>query len=91
MFHVADSKDTKDGKMAGSKTVFRCSKCLQDKMVPFMKGSNRVAKGSSRCSCGGRTKEFLLPFIQNNEMRWSLPKPQKIREYVLKQLPHFDL
>ena len=81
----------KRGKMAGSKSVFRCSKCLQDKMVPFRKGSNRIAKGSNRCSCGGRTKELLLPFIQNNKIRWSLPKPQKIREYVLKQLPHFDL
>jgi nicotinate phosphoribosyltransferase len=81
----------KRGKMAGSKNVFRCSKCFQDKMVPFRKGSNRIAKGSNRCSCGGRTKELLLPFIQNNKIRWSLPKPQKIREYVLEQLPHFDL
>ena len=81
----------KRGKMGGSKSVFRCPKCFQDKMVPFRKGSTRAVKGSDRCSCGGRIKELLLPFIQNHKVRWRLPKPQKIREYVLKQLPQFDL
>jgi len=29
--------------------------------------------------------------LQNRKILWALPKPQAIREYVLEQLPHFDL
>jgi len=81
----------KRGKMSGSKSVLRCTKCLQDRMVPFKKEQGRSTKGSDRCSCGGRFKELLLPFIQKRKILWDLPAPQAIREYVLKQLPHFDL
>jgi len=81
----------KRGKMSGAKTVFRCSKCFQDKMVPFKKERGRSTRGVDRCSCGGRFKELLSPLIQNRKILWDLPKPQAIREYVLKQLPHFDL
>jgi nicotinate phosphoribosyltransferase len=81
----------KRGKMSGSKSVFRCSKCFQDKMVPNKKNRGRSASGMDRCSCGGRFKELLIPFVQNRKILWDLPKPQAIREYVLEQLPHFDL
>jgi len=81
----------KRGKMSGSKSVFRCSKCFQDKMVPFKKSRGRSAPGVDRCSCGGRFKELLIPFVQNKKILWDLPRPQAIREYVLEQLPHFDL
>ena len=80
----------KRGKMSGSKGVLRCSKCLQDRMVPFIK-RGRSAQGSNRCSCGGRFKELLLPFIQKNRVLWDLPTPQAIRDYVLEQLPNVDL
>jgi nicotinate phosphoribosyltransferase len=79
----------KRGKMSGSKTVFRCSKCFQDKMVPFKKDRKRSAR--DRCSCGGRLKELLTPFVQNRKILWDLPRPQAIREYVLNQLPRVDL
>ena len=79
----------KRGKMSGSKTVFRCLKCFQDKMVPFKKDRKRSTR--DRCSCGGRFKEMLLPFVRNRKILWDLPRPQAIREYVLKQLPRFDL
>jgi len=81
----------KRGKMSGSKSVFRCTKCFQDKMVPFKKERGRSTLGVDRCSCGGRFKELLSPLIQNRKILWDLPKPQAIREYVLGQLPHFDL
>jgi nicotinate phosphoribosyltransferase len=81
----------KRGKMSGSKSVLRCSKCFQDKMVPFRKGRGQPPSASERCSCGGRLKELLIPFVQNRKILWDLPKPQAIREYVLGQLPHFDL
>jgi nicotinate phosphoribosyltransferase len=81
----------KRGKMSGSKSVVRCSKCFQDKMLPFRKGRGQSTSALRRCSCGGRLKELLIPFVQNRKILWDLPKPQAIREYVLGQLPHFDL
>jgi nicotinate phosphoribosyltransferase len=81
----------KRGKMSGSKSVFRCSKCFQDKMVPFKKERGRSTRGEDRCSCGGWFKDLLSPLIQSRKILWDLPKPQAIREYVLRQFPHFDL
>jgi len=81
----------KRGKMSGSKSVLRCTKCFRDRMISFKKKQNRSSLATSRCPCGGRTKEILLPFVQDNKILWGLPKPQAIREYVLQQLPHFDL
>lgn len=77
----------KRGKMSGSKSVFRCSKCYKDKIVPYKNVRNEV----NRCSCGGEFKELLLPFIKDRKILWDLPKPQAIRQYVLDQLQHFDL
>lgn len=51
----------------------------------------KSGKGSGRCSCGGRFQELLLPLIQNKRVLQDLPTPQAIREYVLQQLPRFDL
>jgi nicotinate phosphoribosyltransferase len=81
----------KRGKMSGSKSVLRCTKCFQDRMIPFKKNQNRSSEGANRCPCGGRSKEIFLPFIKNKKILWDLPKPQAIREYVMEQLPHFDL
>ena len=81
----------KRGKMSGSKSVLRCPKCYQDRMVPLKKNKGRSTQGLDRCPCGGRYKELLLPFIRNRKILWDLPTPQAIREYVLQQLPHFDL
>ena len=80
----------KRGKMSGSKSLLRCSKCFQDRVVPYQaRGS--FGKGSNRCSCGGRFQELLLPLIQNKRVLQGLPTPQAIRKYVLQQLPRFDL
>jgi nicotinate phosphoribosyltransferase len=81
----------KRGKMSGSKSVLRCTKCFQDRMIPFAKNQGRSNEGANRCPCGGRSRELLLPFIRNRKILWNLPKPQAIREHVLEQLPHFDL
>ncbi|MGZ3567345.1 MAG: nicotinate phosphoribosyltransferase [Thermodesulfobacteriota bacterium] len=80
----------KRGKMSGSKRVLRCQKCFQDKILPFQK-RRRATPGVDRCSCGGRLKDLLIPFMRSGKILWDLPKPQAIREYVLKQLPRFDL
>jgi len=81
----------KRGKMSGAKSVLRCPKCFQDKVVPFREDQHHPIRGSDRCSCGGRFKEILLPLIQDRKILWEPPSPQKIREYVLKQLTHVDL
>jgi len=81
----------KRGKMSGSKSVFRCSRCFQDQLVPLKPGHGQSTSVSGKCSCGGRFKELLIPFVQNKKILWDLPKPQAIRKYVLDQLPHFDL
>ncbi len=81
----------KRGKMSGSKSVYRCLKCFQDKMVPLKKSRGRPASAGDRCSCGGRFRELLIPFVQGGKILWDLPKPQAIRRYVLEQLPHYDL
>lgn len=81
----------KRGKMSGAKSVLRCSKCFQDRMVPFKTGRGRATAGSNRCPCGGRFKELLLPLIQERRILRDLPPPQAIREYVLKQLSYFSL
>ncbi len=81
----------KRGKMSGSKSVLRCSKCFQDRVIPYSRQRKSSGKGNHRCSCGGRFQELLLPLIQNNKVLQDSPTPQAIRKYVLQQLPHFDL
>lgn len=81
----------KRGKMSGSKRVLRCSKCFQDRMIPLKSPRGRSIRRAERCSCGGRLQDLLIPLIEKRRVLWDLPTPQAIREYVLKQLPYFDL
>lgn len=81
----------KRGKMSGSKSVLRCSKCLKDQMIPYASAKQSSSNSKRRCSCGGRLHEILIPLIQKNRVVQDLPTPQAIRDYVLQQLPHFDL
>lgn len=81
----------KRGKMSGSKSVLRCSKCFQDQMIPYPSTKQFSPIRKSKCPCGGRLHEILIPLIQKNRVVQDLPSPQAIRDYVLQQLPHFDL
>ncbi len=81
----------KRGKMSGSKSVLRCSKCFQDQMIPYETKRKASVKETRRCSCGGRFQEILIPLIQNKKVLQDLPNPQAIRAYVLQQLSHFEL
>ena len=91
IIEIEGSPLAKRGKMSGSKSVLRCSNCFQDRMTPFKPNRGRTGKGWDRCQCGGRLQELLLPLIEKRKVLWDLPNPQAIREYVLKQLPHFEL
>ncbi|MCX8118219.1 MAG: nicotinate phosphoribosyltransferase [Desulfobacterota bacterium] len=81
----------KRGKMSGSKSVLRCTKCYQDKLVPYRPPSEASERGSDRCACGGHFEDLLLPLIDHHRILQDSPAPQEIRKYVLEQLPHFDL
>ena len=74
----------KRGKMSGSKRVLRCPKCHQDQIIPF-------TQKSSRCSCGGKLIDLLVPLAKNGKLIKTPPSHKEIRKYVLKQLKNFPL
>ncbi len=53
---------SKRGKMSGTKSVLRCSRCFQDRLVPFRIDRGRLRQQTKRCSCGGRLDDLLVPF-----------------------------
>jgi nicotinate phosphoribosyltransferase len=74
----------KRGKSSGAKRVLRCTRCYEDKVVPF-------AETLKRCGCGGKYSELLVPLMERGKVREKLPSAQKIREYVLRELEHYSL
>lgn len=81
----------KRGKMSGSKSVLRCTQCFQDRIVPFELKKRSPHQQALRCSCGGRFEAILLPLVEKQKILGVLPSPQVIRDYVVQQLPHFEL
>ncbi|OGP91198.1 MAG: nicotinate phosphoribosyltransferase [Deltaproteobacteria bacterium RBG_16_48_10] len=81
----------KRGKMSGSKSVLRCFKCFQDRVLPFEPEKKSHRRQIPRCSCGGRFEALLLPLVEEQKILGALPSPQAIRDYVVQQLPHFEL
>ncbi|MEM1537228.1 MAG: nicotinate phosphoribosyltransferase [Candidatus Nezhaarchaeales archaeon] len=71
---------SKRGKMPGRKQVYRCLNCFHDELKPLGLKIEKCPK------CGGPVEELLKPLIKNGEIVRDLPKPQRIREYLLKQL-----
>jgi len=74
----------KRGKMSGSKRVLRCPKCHQDQIIP-------LAQKSTRCACGGKLFDLLVPLIKNRKSVKKPPSHKEIRKYVLRQLKNFPL
>lgn len=75
----------KRGKMSGAKRVLRCKDCFRDKIIPLHMDIDK------RCECGGLYEDLLVPWYENGRFLFDCPSPQKIREYVLEQLVHFEL
>jgi len=69
----------KRGKKSGSKTIWRCDRCMTRQIMP-----STLKAGD--CACGGKLKSLIQTFVDKGLQRSSLPKPQEIRQYVLKQL-----
>ena len=74
----------KRGKSSGSKKVLRCTTCCSDKVIP-------VFEKLTRCECGGKYDDLLHHLIDKGKLKEKLPSPQKIREYVLKELEKYPL
>ncbi len=74
----------KRGKMSGSKKVYRCSDCLNTIVAP-------ARKRAVKCHCGGKVQDILSPFISRGKRTKALPKADKIRRFVLRQLEKVDL
>ena len=74
----------KRGKMSGSKKVFRCRSCLETTILP-------AGRRGGSCKCGGKNEELLLPLFQKGKLKKALPKPDNIRNSILKQLEKVDL
>jgi nicotinate phosphoribosyltransferase len=74
----------KRGKEAGRKNLWRCPNCYEYQVLP------QGTKASS-CRCGSKPEEILLPLINDGKIKAYPPPARRIREYVLKQLPYFEL
>ncbi|MEM2204690.1 MAG: nicotinate phosphoribosyltransferase [Candidatus Hadarchaeales archaeon] len=69
----------KRGKLGGRKEVWRCEKCLREKVLPF-------GKGPPTCpSCGSPCSPLLRPLISEGRIT-PLPSVEEIRKRVLEQL-----
>jgi nicotinate phosphoribosyltransferase len=73
----------KRGKASGSKRVVRCSRCLEDAVLP---GGDR----SRRCHCGGKFVDLLQPVIGKGRVTIKLPSPMQIRASVVEALKQYE-
>jgi nicotinate phosphoribosyltransferase len=74
----------KKGKKSGSKSLLRCDRCFNSKVVPF-------TKKEETCFCGETMKDILKPAIKEGKLIRTHPPVDEIRNYVLKQLKHYDI
>ena len=74
----------KRGKRSGSKRVLRCKECFKTRVCS-------VKEEPSQCSCGGGEEEILVEFFSNGNLKYPLPEPSEIREFVLQQLNKVEL
>lgn len=70
----------KRGKLGTKKQVWRCPACLVDTVLPFGLSKPECPK------CGGETEPMLKPLMEGGKIVAELPKPKKIRRYVLEQM-----
>lgn len=74
----------KKGKKSGSKSLLRCNRCFNSKVVPF-------SEKTETCSCGGVMEDILKPAIRGGKLLKAHPPVDEIRNYVLEQLKHYDI
>lgn len=75
----------KRGKLGGKKQVWRCPECLTDTVLPFKSPPPECPR------CKSKTEPMLKPLVKDGKIVGKLPKPNEIREYVLKQIEKLSL
>ncbi|MBI4436272.1 MAG: nicotinate phosphoribosyltransferase [Candidatus Omnitrophica bacterium] len=76
----------KRGKLSGAKSVLRCHRCYASLVVPLTQTSRY-----RHCHCGGKREELLERVIDRKRVKHPFPKVDRIRKYVLEQIPHYAL
>ncbi|MEM2002638.1 MAG: nicotinate phosphoribosyltransferase [Candidatus Methanomethylicaceae archaeon] len=76
---------SKRGKFSGRKQAWRCERCYTWQVTPFNSDPPNCP------SCGGKTFPILEKYIENGKVVGELKPPKLIRDYVLKQLEHYEL
>jgi nicotinate phosphoribosyltransferase len=69
----------KRGKCSGAKNILRCPECQKRLIFP-------LKKEIEICECGEEYQKILYSVIKENKLLIDLPKPEKIRDYVLEQI-----
>lgn len=74
----------KRGKLSGAKELLRCQRCFSSAVFP------RNGSLPEKCRCGGRYEKLLRPLLTQGKLKTPLPGVEAIRNYALKQLPHYE-
>ncbi len=82
---IEDEPIAKRGKPSGKKAVFRCPVCYQTIVIPYHATPTPV------CNCGQQYQALLKPLIEKGKFIEKYPSVHQIRDYVLSQLPNFNL
>lgn len=85
LVEVGGKPCAKRGKYSGKKQAWRCESCYTWQVTPFHSESPDCPK------CGGKTTPMLKKFLDRGKLVGTLEEPRLMREYVLKQLEHYEL
>lgn len=84
IIEIEGSPIAKRGKQSGSKAVLMCDKCHKTQVRP-------LGKKPTKCQCGGRRKDLLVPLISKGKMKTKAPSPKQIRDFVISQITELGL
>ena len=75
----------KRGKMSGEKSIFRCPSCYSSISVPFRTSPPKI------CKCRAKYENLISDLVKNGKVLYKASPPKEIRDYVLRQLGHYEL
>lgn len=76
---------SKRGKFSGRKQAWRCERCYTWQVTPFNSDPPKCP------SCDGKPSPVLEKYIEKGKVIRELKSPKLIRDYVIKQLEHYEL
>ncbi len=75
----------KRGKMSGGKSVYRCPSCYSSISVPFNTKPDKI------CKCRTKYENLTCDLVKNGKILHKTSPAKEIRDYVLRQLGHYEL